>query len=360
MTDVGLDVVRFVYRLMQIDPEWSVWSDRGFTWWGHSLAQRVWAEPCVEDHGFTVARVHARTDLLDGLTWSDEQLQKLMSLSFVATLSGLVRDPADPARAQLACSVYIHAETVGWLREVMAWAVGIQAAEAHAIAEQAAALVGVQPAVSAHPQSGPRAVPDDMLNLLAATVVPAGEAASLYAGKDMAETLKRLDRPPCVLATGDDKGVTAEFPFGGLTSLLRLKTEEANPRLGNGLLVLLEVPAGESGAGNLEAARLALTLNERELASLTRCHFLGSWCPGDRVLAFVSFWPNAMHQPGLAWGLIPRAVVDRSFWVAKEVFGMDTDFEAAMKNKLDMMAALEEAAGLGRVKKRRRKPPGKR
>ena len=43
--DAGLQVVEFVYRTMRIDEEWSIREPRGFTWWGHQLAQRVWAEP---------------------------------------------------------------------------------------------------------------------------------------------------------------------------------------------------------------------------------------------------------------------------------------------------------------------------
>ncbi len=41
--DLGLEAVEQVYRDMQIDDEWSVREERGFTWWGAWLRQRVWA-----------------------------------------------------------------------------------------------------------------------------------------------------------------------------------------------------------------------------------------------------------------------------------------------------------------------------
>jgi hypothetical protein len=34
-TDVGIDTIRKVYDYLRIDKEWSVISERGFTWWGH-------------------------------------------------------------------------------------------------------------------------------------------------------------------------------------------------------------------------------------------------------------------------------------------------------------------------------------
>src|SRR5438034_671528 len=39
--DLGLEVLDFVSMSMQIDDSWSVRTARGFTWWGHRLAQRV-------------------------------------------------------------------------------------------------------------------------------------------------------------------------------------------------------------------------------------------------------------------------------------------------------------------------------
>jgi hypothetical protein len=62
--DPGLAAVRWVYDAMRIDPEWSVWEERGFTWWGREQAQRVWSEPAFDDDGITVYRLHARSDVV--------------------------------------------------------------------------------------------------------------------------------------------------------------------------------------------------------------------------------------------------------------------------------------------------------
>jgi hypothetical protein len=62
--DLGLQTVEFVYRTMGIDDEWSIREPRGFTWWGHELAQRVWTEPARMSAGLEVYRLHAETALL--------------------------------------------------------------------------------------------------------------------------------------------------------------------------------------------------------------------------------------------------------------------------------------------------------
>ena len=40
------EVLRFLTARMQIEAEWAVQERTSFTWWAHTLAQRVWvAEP---------------------------------------------------------------------------------------------------------------------------------------------------------------------------------------------------------------------------------------------------------------------------------------------------------------------------
>src|SRR2546422_504240 len=69
--DIGPEVIDFVYSTLGIDDAWSVRAPRGFTWWGHRLAQRVWAEAPRVGHrtrpDCSVVRVHAETDLFRGV-----------------------------------------------------------------------------------------------------------------------------------------------------------------------------------------------------------------------------------------------------------------------------------------------------
>ena len=47
--DVGPQVIDYLFRSLQIDPKWSIRESRKFTWWGHRLAQKVWADPVRMD-----------------------------------------------------------------------------------------------------------------------------------------------------------------------------------------------------------------------------------------------------------------------------------------------------------------------
>jgi hypothetical protein len=86
-SDPGLAVVNNVYDGMQIDDEWTEWTDRGFTWWSGQNRQRVWAEEGIEDDGFTLCRLHARTDLFAGFYESEAQLDFLLAMSPFMTLT---------------------------------------------------------------------------------------------------------------------------------------------------------------------------------------------------------------------------------------------------------------------------------
>src|SRR5262249_53367177 len=63
-SDPGVQVVELVYRNMQIDEEWSLRQERGFCWWGHEYAQRIWAEPGYDDDGIVIYRLNAEADVV--------------------------------------------------------------------------------------------------------------------------------------------------------------------------------------------------------------------------------------------------------------------------------------------------------
>jgi hypothetical protein len=337
--DIGLQVLGHVFEQLKIDREWSERIERGFVWWGHRLAQRVWAEPCVDDDGIIIARLHARTDVFTGFFPTPEQLAKLLPFLQLASLSGLVHDADDAGRFQLACSMYVHDQSCEWVQRAFSLAVAMQAAEAETLADALAGGLGARVAASAHPHSGARTDPDDMLNLLRAVVIPEGAGPSQFPGTHFPTALETMERGG-FLATGDESGLTVEFPFGDFTSLCRLTTEDRHPWLGAGLLARLSLPLGTDD----EAVRVeqALTLNGRELADLTRTHFLGSWCPDTHGLTYVTFFPNSWNRacPGYA----PLAAISsliRARWAAG-VFEVAWDPEATLRRTVERWKALAD------------------
>jgi hypothetical protein len=57
--------------------------------------------------------------------------------------------------------------------------------------------------------------------------------------------------------------------------------------------------------------------------SLTRAHFLGSWCWQDDTLHFVTFLPNALHLGGADLLNFTFSCAQRARWVAETIYGDD-------------------------------------
>jgi hypothetical protein len=118
-----------------------------------------------------------------------------------------------------------------------------------------------------------------------------------------------------LLATDDETGLTAEFPWapGAVTavlhhrtSLFRLKAAQ-HPFLGNGLLCRLELPACCEPA---EAAAVSAAMNISEATATDAPPFFGAWHPVPDAgrIAYVSFQPNllrpvAMHATTAMWSM---------------------------------------------------------
>ncbi len=335
VTDAGQRAVERLYQLSNTDATWSVRHPRGFTWWAGPLAQHVWADPPTDVHDKRLFRVHTRTDMIAGFSESERHLTTVGTVARMSTLSSWIRHPQDPTRIQLAAAVSVHEEVEDFLTRLIALAAAIQVAEAHIIAPTLESVPGWSIAASAHPSSGPREDLDDMLNVIKAMVAPIGQGDSRWAGPEMEEALQLLQGPPCVLTTGDAQGVAAEFPFPGPggTSLLRLQTTERHPRLGNGCLASLSLP---HGARDAASASLALTLNELELAG---DHYsVGSWCSSEHGVTYVSFLPNAAHQPRALVNIV-MSLVGRVRWVTRDVFGYDLEehYEETLARKLNSL-----------------------
>lgn len=323
MTDVGVELVEHLFREMQIDEEWAVRRDRGFTWWAGALAQRVWAEPAFDDLGVELSRVHVQTDVLQGVRGDPSQFERLGATTGFATMNGLL---LGEGVVRLAASIFVHEGTLEMWKHLLTVAALLQVIEAHMSAGAMAELVGAAPAVSEHPISGLRVIQDDMLNVIRDAFAPLGERPSMFVGGDFESAERAFGRQHSVLTTASSSGLTSELPFGPETALVEMRTDVENPRLGNGLMVLLSLPLSFAAESRF---RIALDLNRRELGEMTRTPFLGSWCPHptqNRTLTHVSFFPNACALPGLPVTLL-QYTASRAKW-AESVFLSDKQVPA--------------------------------
>ncbi|MCP9485032.1 MAG: hypothetical protein MSC30_04180 [Gaiellaceae bacterium MAG52_C11] len=300
--DLGLRTVEAVYAQLHVDDEWCVDHERGFTWWGHDLAQSIWAETAFDDDGITVWRVHARTDLVTGLVDERGSLEVLSHLNALGGLSAIGRDPADPTRLQLATSLYVNEDNGEWVAPLFSLSAALQAADAHALATELADLVRGERASSMHPTSGGRAEPDDMLAVVDDLPLRAG--GSRFRGDEMQQAADFLLGTAASRATSDLGRLVAELPFGDGVCTLEAETDEGHPRYGAGLRLTLKLPGGLPRVG---AAQRVFQLNTLELTSFTRAHFVGSWClsPDDPPhVTFHAYLPNLIYRPGILSNLL--------------------------------------------------------
>jgi hypothetical protein len=318
-TDVGLKAIQFLYSLLQIDDEWSVREPRGFTWWAGDYAQRVWAEPCVEDQGIWLSRLVAET-LMVADAAADDRAKRLFAFALVQrpSLSASIWNADGTIR--LVCTTRVYDDVVESYSRIFSTAMVMQITQAQQGGEMLAEAVGGQPAISAHPQQGRRTSHDDMLTFVDEMLIPVGQAPSQWPASDMTHARDLLKNFGCLLGSGDGNNLVAEFPFqgdavpaiaGGETSLLEMSTEPKHPIYGRGLSVRLTLPVA-----NPETSRV-LELNTKEFETHPFGQLMGTWgLRPDNLITFAAFYPNILASPGLTENIAVQ-MAGRARWAAQ-------------------------------------------
>jgi hypothetical protein len=305
---------------MRLDERWLLRRERGFVWWPHRLAQRVWAEPMADYHGTTVSRVHIETDILTDVGDQFGAIDALVPLNRAASLSHLAvgRD----GRLRLHASLAVTSDNLNLTGPFAVHVVSLQAADAHIKAAPLADFLHAPTADSAHPTHGPRAEPDDLLDAMA-YYADKGAGDSPYTEIDFHQMALMQPRP-WVIATAGAEGLDAELPFvsdrpsilrntGGPpeTALLQVRPAHQHPQLGAGALLRLALPVRTR-------ATVANDLNlagERDPEG----HEIGAWTlDGDR-LAFYTFLPAVAFTDELIQTFVWHAAA-RALWARTRLF----------------------------------------
>lgn len=325
--NAGEKVVDWLYReQLEVDEQWSVRTDRGFTWWPDQNAQTI--EVLGEDpgpDGRTGYLVGVRTELLYDLDLNETGLAEINDgpMRFAA-LAGPVYDAA--TRTLSICSLArVDDETADWTGVVLGAAAVTQVAEAHMLAPALADVLGAQAAVSHHPVAGARTTPDDML-FAPRVFMQEGKAPCQWPAAEFGEAVEQFMRqPPAVKASAAGQGLTVEFPYGRKTSLCQMMGGQAHPLYGNGILLLQRFPF--SAPSQAKGVELALTLNAAELTGNVTGYGFGSYTYDQDMLCFAGFVPNSLHRqvalPNLYFAAAARAHA-MSVWLLDEEWSDDT------------------------------------
>ncbi|HXF50616.1 MAG TPA: hypothetical protein VNM43_02905 [Dehalococcoidia bacterium] len=307
------------HERLQVEPEWSIDTHNGFRWWPDKHAQTVevtTAESALS--GETVARIAIRTDLVRLHDIGERQLTAVNLLMQLASLCGIVYDPATRTLS-LASAIETSEEETSWTVPLIGLAALIQTGEARVLGPALARTLGEREAISGPPDRGIREEPSEITKLMEIEIAATGHEPSRWSPAEFLEVGSQyLDKPPALLANYDRSGFTVEFPYGDESSLCEVRSDTSHPRYGNGLFVLQTFPVG--GSIHPQGEKLALAMNETELA---RSPFgLGGYTWRDGLLHFTAFFPNVAFMPGLL-STVYFACAFRARAIAQRILGQD-------------------------------------
>lgn len=330
--DVGPEALERLYELMKIDEEWSLRETRRYEWWGHRLRQVVEAGPAVQSEGVVICRLAARSAMIRNVPLSDRLELLVATLNGQAALNAIVLDRT--ARTiYLSSHMVLHRETLTWGLSLFMSAVATQAVEAGILGELFVSMGFGELDESAHPRSGWRPEPDEMLSVVAQVYAPIGREPSRFPPDEFAKIAQNR-KGPSVLTNASGAGLTAEFPFTGSTSsvmryaqhqagkpigepetaLFQAEGEAEHPRYGSGCLLLLRLP--REGV----TPEVANQLNLAEANGQFVGYGLGAWCVSEETAVHACFLPSAVYRPGLLSAMmLDRA--GRTLWARSRTLG---------------------------------------
>ena len=289
------EVLKFLTVRMQIEAEWAVQEQTSFTWWAHTLAQRVWVAPPREFQGVELTTLHIETDLLADVPMNDGTWTRLANVNQYATLSAYVADAAQ-GTVRLHASVSLTADNWLLARAIALHAMALQMADAYAEAPELAVAFGGRVAATPHPRQGLRERPDEMVGILE-IYQQRGDGESPFTADEIAE-LVHLEPRPWTMAANQLHRLDADLEFATeLPARLELDASERHAALGCGLQMRLLLPVEPDNA-------IAQKLNANECVE-PDAHQLGAWSVDrERGLMFTGFVPAAAHTPGLARAMV--------------------------------------------------------
>lgn len=319
---VSLLAVAECYDFLKPDDRWVDEDGEGFTWWPGDLAQRVWSDPCIFQHGRSQYRVHAETDVCRGRNHlREEAIGMATKLSEGWLFAGIFDSRSESFK--FATSLFLVEDVSAELRQLFRAAVAMQIVEAYDFARELVAETHAVRASSGHPTTGLRSAVDPHLHQVQADIIEAGRGESRWQGdeNDWIRTSWVMEREAMSFDTNRRSRITSVFewqPCPGQVEVT-IDCEERHRRLGAGLFGTLTIPLR---LPEEPAARLALEMNEAERSGNTRWQNIGSWCIHKGALAFRVFVPNwtyhedTLHEVAVSLGA--RAHWANEFFLEKK------------------------------------------
>jgi hypothetical protein len=312
--DAGLVALAAVRDVLQPEPARTAERPRGFAWWPHEHALRVWAEPARPDGAAVVV---VETALLGGVSGRGPEFARLAERNAREPGLSALRWDSQSGEVSLRAAVIARPGDAGAAARRLSHAALLQVGDA---------LLAVDVLLPALPAASPLTPPPPVAGL---GVVEQAEAWRAYAAGGveraaaLAAAIARLSAvspAPWARVTRAAHGLDAEIacasepgrggPGEGM-ALLRVSASQPHPRLGAGLVLVLVPPPGTEPVAERAHATASL-LNEAEAREWTGVDQLGGWCVHPAAgLAHVLFLPALAVEDDtaetLAWQASLRA-----------------------------------------------------
>jgi hypothetical protein len=325
------DVLDRIPAELMIDEEWSVRCRGRLSWVGHELRQDFTVSDPWTSLGTRLVRLASSIPVVEDVACaSDDVVRVLAALNRFVCGEALVWD--DLHRRLLCCSgAVVHRETLEWrVRQLTTFSI-MALIMTERLSATLADRLGGTVARWAHPDSGGRQEPDEMLGVLHDVIMPAGHAPSRFAREgEFEEIATRLESTPFFSLGGSPEGIAVEAALGEHdTILVHAQTATPHPVLGSGLLVTTKVrpPAPVEQT----PAWLAATLNLMESTGGFEGNSFGAWCTdgegAQTLLAHALFVPNVLYRPGVTQDVVWNAL-RRAAWVAGVLLESDSGVRA--------------------------------
>jgi hypothetical protein len=318
-TTIASRALKTLAELWNVTDARSRWRDDGFDWWPGDFRVSVSVFRRVDGYVPETWMLTVRTDFLKDVPIHDEnfvQLAATTSRFFTSTYAWVYpsaevwaqhgQSDASP-RLWFLNTSYLTDENVEWLSGFTARMSIMQPINAQIQSKGAADIFvcGGASLDKSKPSFLGNQGLDPILEIAAQIYVPIGREKNRWLGSgEFSNIINRWNTIENCYGNGDDAGLTLETSFGDDTALIMLRTNEKHPQLGEGLLATLQIPffreplviANECAGLNL----LDAFWNDIPQFGCWHPHALRGAQENVEGLAFTTFIPNSLHQPGLA------------------------------------------------------------
>jgi hypothetical protein len=285
----------------------------GLEWGRPGGRQRLWWENPVEgtNDGPNLVRMRILTEVFstpqDPRAWPEELRERLLEISENNLWGGLMLAEEMGGSLCLGSAASAHSGNAGYLALILFRAMASQAAVRESLFEGFAEATISKYAVAE--TDGDMFELAESIRLLLASrsfKVPTGVDA------DLAFLTKQFQDPPCLMCNGDNQGLSAEFPYGGNSSMLLISVDAEHPLFGPAINIALILPIDSDYSS--VAMEAVLEMNRKEQSDHDIPWSFGSWCIDQQMspcLGYRLWIPYAMFQQNLlinlAIGMAARA-----------------------------------------------------